>query len=856
MNRLLVLVALSSLTPSVAHAAESSPSILVDRLKTVFEARDASGYLALWSFRSREIEDEERIFASRLTDWPEVRFIVEYQGPLLKQPGRYRLCVTIFELREPRGREDEWSFILEKGDAGWSVVERQSLGTIEGLTHISLEPQGFKVSGHVLALEDFELHMDRGTLFMNQSALGPTLLVFVGDGRVRVSPRPPVEREVLAKFSGHAELSEVVHTAFIRIHPADVHRVLKPSFDLEPDPHAGERFPAAREFFQSEVFHSFVLDTDLPGSPWWVFPSPGDALVTFRTGGHGTLTFTVFGSESEGISLFDRAMRHQICMYPAGGQSTRYNEDEGRTADVLRHDLHARFDFDRDRMEADDTIRLKLLTPSHTLRLRLDEAFQVRSITSEEGGTHAFYRVRDQQSLMVSLGALSGSVGEVTLRVRYGGPVRSGPIDAEAQVLTRPQTPMETSREQITLERSLVLSSKTPWYPGVRSDDYALATLHLDVPAGYFAVAGGTLVSTRLEAGRRLLEFQQDRPEKYLAVAVARLQEDGHAEVEGVSLRAYAAPRLKRDAAQGIQSGSEILRFYTKEFGPCPYPEVSLVFLESENGGGHSPPGMAILAKRPLFLSGQLRSDPGNFSDIPTFFLAHELAHQWWGHGVAGENYHERWISEGFAQYAATLWVREKYGESAFRDVLRRLARWAIKANEEGPISLGQRLSQIRNESWVYRAIVYDKGAYVLLMLRTIAGQEAFRKTLLDLQVRYRFGKIGTEDFEKILDENTGRDLSSYVRDWVFGTRLPSVRFSRRSEPSGPSYRTTVTLRPIDLPGPLPLEVSVLTDAGTQTAHVSLTEPESILTVETRTTPKRVEVNEDLALLLRIHEGS
>jgi aminopeptidase N len=119
-----------------------------------------------------------------------------------------------------------------------------------------------------------------------------------------------------------------------------------------------------------------------------------------------------------------------------------------------------------------------------------------------------------------------------------------------------------------------------------------------------------------------------------------------------------------------MERAGDILRFLSEEFGPCPYPALSLVLIEGQMPGGHSPAGMVILARQPALLRRQFRDDPTNFSDVPGFFLAHELAHQWWGQGVGPQNYRERWLSEGAAQYAAALWTRRAHREANFRQGL------------------------------------------------------------------------------------------------------------------------------------------------------------------------------------------
>jgi hypothetical protein len=739
--------------------------------------------------------------------------------------------------------------VLERGPEGWSLVDREATGGIEGLVHLSLDPQGKRADGLTLVLEDFELRMESGTLFMPPEGVGPTLLVFVGEASVRFTPAPVAEAEQLRKFCGRTELVERVRSAFVRIHPADLNRVLSPA-RLEPDPRAARHLAAAEKLFRMQAARAFVLDASLPRSPWWLQPGLGDASVSFETARRGTLTFTVSRGEFESISLFDRSRRLQICLYPGEGGDTRYNEDTDRPVDVVHHDLRARFEPDRYWLSAEDSLRIRLRNAAATLRLRLDEALQVESVTSTQVGRHLFFRVRGQDSLVVSLGALGGASGEITLRVRYAGALRPAPVEQEVQ---GPAAIISTE-DGPPLSEVLVYSNRLYWYPSAGPDDYAPARLRLDVPAGYMAIAGGKRSEAREEAERTLVEYTQDQPGKYITVALGRLSAVGEAVAEGVSLEAFGVPRTRGEARLLIERSRVILHFFAAEFGPPPYASLRLALIEGNAPGGHSPPGMVILSRQSVMFRGRLRDDPANFGDVADFFLAHELAHQWWGQGVAGQNYRERWISEGFAQYAAALWVEHSQGEEAFRSLLGRMAAWAERRNDEGPINLGHRLGHIEGDRQTFRAVVYNKGALVLHMLRGIVGPEAFRTALSALQSEYRFRKTGTDELRRALETASGRPLASYFDAWVYGTALPTLNVSHRREAGGPPYRTHVEVRAQELPGPVPLELALAYRGGRALQRVELTPAGGSWSIETPAPSGKLEVNGDRGLLARIRK--
>jgi hypothetical protein len=739
-------------------------------------------------------------------------------------------------------------YTLEGGDAGWVVAGREEVGDIDGLVHLSLAREGFRAAGLTVKLDDFEMTWTRGSVFTSPAAVGPTVLVFVGEGTVRFRPRPPAEGEQLRHYLGRPEIAETVRSAFLRIHPADFHRVISPG-RLEPDPASASAFSAAQRVYRSQVEQAFVLDTALPRSPWWLMPALGDALVAFETH-RGVLTYALSHSDREGITVFDRARRLQLSLYPVEGGDTLYSEDDEHAADVLHHDLKVRFQPDRSFLAGEDTLRIRLRSPAATLRLRLDDSLRVESIRSPQGGEHLFFRVRHQDSLMVSLGPLAGRVGEIEITVRFSGTHR--PEAIEHEVLQSVAPPFGSGPDaEIALEPVIVYSNRTAWYPQGAPGDYATAVLRLDVPAGQMAVTGGALAPPRSEGGRTLLEYRQDLPGKYITVAVGRLLESAGT-APGSTLRGFAVPRLRSQAPAVLADAAEMLTFFQTLFGPCPYPGLNVVLMEGRTPGGHSPPGMIVMSTRPLLFRQTLRDDPATFWDVPGFFLAHELAHQWWGQGVAGQNYHERWISEAMAQYSAALWVRHDRGEQTFRTVMSRMARWAMRDSDQGPIHLGHRLGQLQGDPQIFRAVVYDKGAWVLHMLRELVGSAAFDRALTSIQSAHRYGKVGAEHVRAALEKESGLNLEPYFREWIYGTAVPELRVSHRVTGTAGAFRTAVSVVPRNLPGPVPLDIAAVYPGGREEMRVILPPEGGTFTIATGVRPRRVEVNGGATILARI----
>jgi hypothetical protein len=846
---LLALLAIPGPDEKAEGALPRDPTALFDALEAAWTGSDVEAYLALWEFEDEDARRRESDFASD-------RFAAEEHRLVLERPvmdGATTKAVAhaqLFFATEPRGQVEQMGFVVEARGEGFVITQRRDHGQIDGLVHLSLDRGGFRAAGLTLRLPDFELAMQQGTLFLSPEKLGPTVLVFVGQANVKVAPGPPAEREQMRVFCGRPEMMERIKTAFVRIHPADLHRVLEP-MRLEPDPDAGARWKEAQDFYQDQASRAFVLDAPLPRSPWWLMPSLGDALVSFRSS-RGVLTFTLSRGEAEDVSFFNREKRTQVLLYSSEGRRASYSEDDGRVIDILSHDLRVRFDPDRLLLRGEDVMDMDLLQPAASLRLRLDDALRVISVSSAEGGSHLFFRVRGQDSVVVSLGPHSGRTGPLRLRVRYAGALDPAPVEDESMQASLADPNRGLPEEDIFIERVLLYTNKNAWYPRNLSDDHARYHLRLDIPEDFIAISGGKMGAYQVEGGRRFMDYRQEQPGKYLSVVLGRLVEVGAPPPGTPALRAFAVRRQKNLAIESLDRARRIFDFFTRMFGPCPYADVNLAFTENMSPGGHSPPGLVLVQVRPALAVRNLRDDPANFSDIPGFFLAHEIAHQWWGQGVGPQNYRERWLAEGAAQYAAALWIRESRGEEAFQAVLKRFGDWALRHARAGPLSLGYRIGHIRSDGQAYRAVVYDKGAYVFQMLRLLVGDEAFRRALVDYQEQNRYKKSGSRSLRDSLEKASGQDLGPYFAEWVDGVSIPDLRLAYDIAPTGTAFRTTVRVSATGLPASVPLEVSLLRAGERDVRLVRLEAAGGEFTFETPDRPARVEINAGRALLARV----
>jgi hypothetical protein len=226
------------------------------------------------------------------------------------------------------------------------------------------------------------------------------------------------------------------------------------------------------------------------------------------------------------------------------------------------------------------------------------------------------------------------------------------------------------------------------------------------------------------------------------------------------------------------------LEFMTAAFGPPPIQHLTISPIPGTFGQGF--PGLIYLstlayldsADRPVSLRAQY--DNTFFADL---LDAHEVGHQWWGNLVIPASYQDEWLMESLANYSALLLLEKKKGPKALDTVLADYKKHLLAENSDGktfesmgPISWGYRLqTSASTEAW--RRITYEKGAWIIHMLRRQMGEAQFAALLREACKRYQFHTLSTEQFLSLAEQFAPKkmNLKSFFDTWVYGTGIPAV---------------------------------------------------------------------------------
>lgn len=242
------------------------------------------------------------------------------------------------------------------------------------------------------------------------------------------------------------------------------------------------------------------------------------------------------------------------------------------------------------------------------------------------------------------------------------------------------------------------------------------------------------------------------------------------------------------------------LRFIVRATGATPFlPSPEEVALINFDPGGEQE-GIWYLSQRWMMLGG----GAFKFAEFIQEVTPHEIAHQWWGHLVGWSSYHDQWLSEGFADFSAGLFLQmtkpksddyKKYWDRARQAIVEK-NNFGIRATDAGPLWMGLRLNTFKTAR-AYNRIVYPKGGYVLHMLRYLmfdkeTGDRDFIDMMHDFTKTYANRNASTEDFKLIAEKHikpawdlTGNGrLDWFFGEWVFGTEVPRYRLEYSLEPA------------------------------------------------------------------------
>ena len=383
--------------------------------------------------------------------------------------------------------------------------------------------------------------------------------------------------------------------------------------------------------------------------------------------------------------------------------------------------------------------------------------------------------------------------------------------------------------------------ARDSWYPNNPTGElgeYTTYNMTFRIPKGMKIVATGGLVSESNDGGQNVTVWKSEAPQtvagfnfgrfkvqeakltnpEYLVQSLAN--EDPPDWVKSL-LRATSSdgdlPMMSRmgdgesGAAMGnmnttgmlkhaLAEGEASVQIYSDFFGPTPYKRVALT-QQTACSYGQSWPGLVWL---PIcsFFDVTVRHNLGvDWGDRGYWRVVtpHEVAHQWWGHTVGFRSYRDQWMSEGFSDFSASLFLQMAYAKDPKmfltfwrdeRETLTEKNKEGFRAIDVGPLTMGYRLNNSKAGFNIAGSLIYPKGAYILHMIRMMmwdaqTGDQNFKSLMHEFVTTFGGKAASTEDFKAVVEKHMTQDMNLdgnrrmdwFFNEYVYGTALPSYQF-------------------------------------------------------------------------------
>jgi aminopeptidase N len=381
------------------------------------------------------------------------------------------------------------------------------------------------------------------------------------------------------------------------------------------------------------------------------------------------------------------------------------------------------------------------------------------------------------------------------------------------------------------------------WIPCVdRPDDKASFEFIVTAPLHYRVISNGTKTEEKeIGDGKKLTHWKEETAlsTKVMVIGVAKFAvktfEDSP---PGIPVSAWV---YEQDSLPGFRNYSvtpSILKFLTGYIGPYPYEKLANVQSKTIFGGMEN--ASAIFYEE---------TSAALFQNIESL-LAHEIAHQWFGDMASEKSFPHLWLSEGFATYLTHIYIESKYGPDSLNKEMKNdrdeIIGFAKESNSPVVDSVSPLMRLLNPNS-------YQKGGWILHMLRRQLGDSVFHKIIRSYYSAYAGKNADTRDFQRICEKESGKDLTVFFNQWLYTPGQPRLEVQWKYDLKNKTMLVTVKQLQKSL-FQFPLEIQIQSGSGkSQWETLSVSKQDQPFSIPLKETPSRLYLDPKTSLLF---EGS
>jgi aminopeptidase N len=319
------------------------------------------------------------------------------------------------------------------------------------------------------------------------------------------------------------------------------------------------------------------------------------------------------------------------------------------------------------------------------------------------------------------------------------------------------------------------------WIPCVDDPaDKATVEFIITAPSHYQVISNGVQIEeTNLPDSKKLTHWKEDvpLPTKVMVIGVADFAVNNIGDVNCVPVSSWVYPENKKEGFGDYAPAKEILNWYIKYIGAYAYKKLANVQSKTTFGGMENASAIFYYENS---VTGKQQEDA---------LIAHELVHQWFGNHVTEKSFAHLWLSEGFATYLTHIYLESKYGTDSLNKRMQKDKREVIEfvKTEKKPV-----VDSTKDYMSLLNANSYQKGGWVLHMLRRELGDSVFKKAVRKYYEMYAGKNADTKDLQKIFETVSGKNLEQFFRQWLYTGENPKLEISWKYAEKGQQLSITV----------------------------------------------------------------
>jgi aminopeptidase N len=342
------------------------------------------------------------------------------------------------------------------------------------------------------------------------------------------------------------------------------------------------------------------------------------------------------------------------------------------------------------------------------------------------------------------------------------------------------------------------------WLPTVdHPSEKATLDMTVIAPAHFEIVGNGTLIYQRVVGNNKQVSHWRNKeplPTKVMVFGAADFAMQNVGDAGGVPVSTWVFEKDEVNGFKDYAQGRRILQWYVDHIAPYPWEKLANVQSRTRYGGMEN-------ASCIFYADNSVTGDSSCEA-----LMAHEIAHQWFGNSASEANWYHIWLSEGFATYLTHVYFESVHGEEIF------LQRMAADRREIVGSPVAAKLAvvdpRIQDLNQLLNINSYQKGGWVLHMLRQRLGDDLFFKGIQNYYRRFQYGNALSEDLQKVMEEESGQDLASFFKQWLYRPAFPKLDVVWAWKKGKTELSLTITQTQEGDPFDFPLEIAALDAHG------------------------------------------